>query len=165
MLKLSKCGAKGHCLLTPYATKRYNASKFDPPQMVDSVVRCIMLTDRQQLGLKGEAIAAAWLEQRGWRILNRRFRHGHRDLDLVASGYDAASGESVIAFIEVRTRHSSVFGRPTETVQWKKQREIRRSARAWLISNKCPIKTYRFDLLGITLDGDSPEIDYIPNAF
>ncbi len=124
-----------------------------------------MLTDRQQLGLQGEAIAAAWLEQRGWRILNRRFRSGHRDLDLVASGYDDHSGESIIAFIEVRTRRSAVFGRPTETVQWKKQRELRRIARAWLIENKRSIKACRFDLLGITLDSDPPKIDYIPNAF
>jgi putative endonuclease len=124
-----------------------------------------MLTDRQQLGLKGEAIAAEWLEQRGWRILDRRFRSGHRDLDIVASYYDRASHERIIAFVEVRTRHSATFGHPIETVHPKKQRELRLAAQAWMMCNRRSISSYRFDLIGIVFRGAKPEIEYIPNAF
>jgi putative endonuclease len=117
------------------------------------------------LGISGESIAARWLEARGWAILDRRFRNGHRDLDLVACrARDGASGR-LIAFVEVRTRLSTDFGTPAETVGWKKQRELARSARAWIASNKRSEDEYRFDVLGVVLGGGKVLIQYVPNAF
>lgn len=124
-----------------------------------------MLSDRQVIGLKGEGIAARWLEERGWQILDRRFRSGHRDLDLVALHVHPETGERVIAFVEVRTRSSSSFGVPTETVQRKKQREIRKAARAWVDLRGARGATLRFDLIGVLLEDKTPEIEYIPDAF
>lgn len=124
-----------------------------------------MLTDRQVLGIKGEEIAAEWLQQRGWRIVDRRFRRGHRDIDLIAVRHDRGKGDRLVAFVEVRTRRSTAFGRPIETVQWKKQRELRKIARDWIMSNDCSASAFRFDIIGVVMDGDRPQIEYIPNAF
>jgi len=44
-----------------------------------------MLAARQLLGEKGERIAEGWLASRGWILVERRFRSGHRDIDLVVS--------------------------------------------------------------------------------
>ena len=124
-----------------------------------------MLTDRQNLGIRGESIAARWLESRGWAIIDRRFRSGHRDIDLVA----ARSGEDgvgrVVAFVEVRTRLSTDFGTPAETVGWKKQKELARSARAWLASNRRSGDEYRFDVVGVVVGDGRVRIQYVPNAF
>jgi len=127
-----------------------------------------VLTDRQNLGLRGESIAARWLEMRGWTIIDRRFRSGHRDLDLVAarSGDPAsASATRTVAFVEVRTRLSTDFGTPAESVGWKKQRELGRSARAWLASNRRSGDEYRFDVVGVIVGEGSVRIQYVPNAF
>lgn len=134
-----------------------------PP--TERTVRCIMLTDRQALGIKGEEIAAEWLQQRGWRILDRRFRSGHRDIDLIAARHECGTRDRLVAFVEVRTRRSSAFRCPTETVQWKKQRELRKIARQWIASNACSASAFRFDVIGVSMDGDHPKIEYIPNAF
>lgn len=124
-----------------------------------------MLTERQNLGIRGERIAARWLESKGWSILDRRFRNGHRDLDLVACRADDHGEGRLVAFVEVRTRLSSDFGTPAETVGWKKQRELARSARAWVASNRRSGDSYRFDVLGIVLGGGRVRVQYVPDAF
>ena len=115
--------------------------------------------------MKGESIAARWLEARGWEILERRFRDGHRDLDLVACRIAEGSAGRLVAFVEVRTRLSTDFGTPAETVGWKKQRELTRSARAWLASNRCSGDAYRFDVVGVVLGDGRVRIQYVPDAF
>ncbi|MDQ2890527.1 MAG: YraN family protein [Gemmatimonadota bacterium] len=123
------------------------------------------MTQRQQLGLRGEAIAARWLEAKGWSIANRRFRAGHRDIDLVAFQPDFAVSGRLVAFVEVRTRLSTDFGSPAESVGWKKQRELARSARVWLASNRRSGDTYRFDVVGVVLGGGRVLIQHVPDAF
>ena len=126
--------------------------------------RCV-LTDRQHLGVKGEAIAARWLESNGWSILERRFRSGHRDLDLVACLVASEQPGRLVAFVEVRTRLSTDFGTPAETVGWKKQRELARSAWAWIASNRRSGDNYRFDVVGVIVARDRVQIQYVPDAF
>ena len=124
-----------------------------------------MLTQRQRLGIKGESIAARWLEARGWAIMDRRFRNGHRDLDLVACKVEDGNEGRIVAFVEVRTRLSTDFGTPAETVGWKKRRELARSARVWIASNRRSGDQYRFDVVGVVLSKARVQIQYIPDAF
>ena len=124
-----------------------------------------MWNDRQKLGLRGESIAARWLEARGWLIIERRFRSGHRDIDLIACQPDEQPGSRLIAFVEVRARFSTDFGTPAETVGWKKQRELVRSARAWVMSNRRSGDSYRFDVVGVVVGEERVQIQYVPDAF
>jgi len=124
-----------------------------------------MLTGRQRLGIRGESIAARWLVLRGWEILDRRFQNGHRDLDLVVCRPEEEGQGRLVAFVEVRTRFSTDFGTPAETVGWKKQRELARSARAWIASNKCSGDQYRFDVVGVIVGEARVQIQYVPDAF
>ena len=124
-----------------------------------------MLTGRQRLGIRGESIAARWLVLRGWEILDRRFQNGHRDLDLVVCRPEEDGQGRLVAFVEVRTRFSTDFGTPAETVGWKKQRELARSARAWIASNKCSGDQYRFDVVGVIVGEARVQIQYVPDAF
>lgn len=124
-----------------------------------------MLTDRQELGVAGELIAERWLVARGWEILDRRFRDGHRDLDLVACKIDEPGAGRLVAFVEVRTRYSTRYGTPEESVGWKKQRELARSARAWIASNRRSGDNYRFDVIGVVLGQGTTRIEHIPDAF
>lgn len=124
-----------------------------------------MLTQRQRLGIKGESIAARWLSAHGWTIVDRRFRNGHRDLDLVACKIDVENEGRLVVFVEVRTRLSTDYGTPAETVGWRKQREIARSARSWIASNRRSGDQYRFDILGVVLSKARVQIQYVPDAF
>lgn len=132
-----------------------------------------VLTERQQLGLLGERVAARWLRRHGWIVLAHRFRDGHRDIDLVVSHVadDAAtSGDAhhdgrLVSFVEVRTRRGTWYGTPVESVGWRKRRELVRSARSWVASNKCSKDSYRFDVVGVLVTGQKVRIQYVPNAF
>jgi putative endonuclease len=118
-----------------------------------------MSAARQEFGEVGERVAERWLRRRGWRVLQRRFRNGHRDIDLVAER------DGLVAFVEVKARHGYEFGDPVEAVHWRKQRELARSAAVWIDRHGRPNETYRFDVIGVLLEGNSVRIKHIENAF
>ena len=118
-----------------------------------------MSAARQALGELGERIAERWLRQRGWRVMQRRFRSGHRDIDLVVER------EGVVAFVEVKARRGSGFGGPVEAVNWRKQKELSRSARVWVDRHGRAREAYRFDVIGVLVAGSRVRIRHVPNAF
>lgn len=113
----------------------------------------------QRLGHLGERIAERWLTRHGWRILNRRFRNGRRDIDLVAER------DSTIAFVEVKARKGSDFGDPVEAVHHRKQRELTRSAHVWIDRHGRDGDAYQFDVFGVLLTGERVLVKHVPNAF
>lgn len=122
-----------------------------------------MSIETQRLGELGERIAERWLRRRGWRVLARRFRSGHRDIDLVMER------DGVVAFVEVKTRRGAEFGDPVEAVHWRKQRELIRSAFVWL--DRCgrgqrqAEQAFRFDVVGVLLQGERVRVRHVENAF
>ena len=118
-----------------------------------------MSNDAQILGELGERIAERWLARKGWRLVGRRFRNGHRDIDLIVEGDDT------VVFVEVKARRPSDFGDPTEAVDWRKQRELIRSAQVWMDRFGAPGRSYRFDIVGVLVDGTSVRVRHVENAF
>lgn len=115
------------------------------------------------MGKKGEQVAARWLAVHGWDIAARRFRNGRRDIDLVAVRQE--HGGRAVAFVEVKTRASADFGGPVSAVNWRKQRELSRSAKVWMSRFQQPGDTYRFDVIGVILDQARVRVQHIENAF
>ncbi len=113
----------------------------------------------QAFGELGERIAERWLRRQGWRVVNRRFRSGHRDIDLVVERH------GTVAFVEVKARKGREFGDPVEAVNWRKQRELTRSAKVWIDRHGTPFDSYRFDVVGVLLDGDRVLVRHVPSAF
>lgn len=118
-----------------------------------------MSVARQEFGALGERIAERWLRGRGWRVLARRFRSGHRDLDLVVVR------DGVVAFVEVKARRGGAFGDPVAAVHWRKQRELARSALVWLDRHGAPNVTCRFDVIGVLVEGSRVRVRHVENAF
>ena len=118
-----------------------------------------MTAARQALGELGERIAARWLVRAGWRILDRRFRSGHRDIDLVVGR------GTTVAFVEVKARRGLAYGDPVESVRWRKRRELGRSARVWLDRFGVPGTSYRFDVVGILVEGRRVRVRHVEDAF
>jgi putative endonuclease len=122
-----------------------------------------MTKARQTMGLRGEHVAAKWLTVHGWEIAERRFKNGHRDIDLVATRPDV-DGRAV-AFVEVKTRASADFGGPVSAVNWRKQRELCRSAKVWMSRFQRPGDTFRFDVIGVILGTENVRVQHVENAF
>ncbi len=123
----------------------------------------LMSTARQALGEKGERIAEDYLVARGWRVVDRRFRSGHRDIDLVV---ERIGGEGrLVAFVEVKTRVSAAYGGPLSAVHWRKQREMAHAARDWMSRYREGGDSFRFDVVGIVYGHGKPEVVHIADAF
>ena len=122
-----------------------------------------MTKARQTLGLQGEHVAAKWLHVHGWEIAERRFRNGRRDIDLVATRNEHAG--RTVAFVEVKTRASADFGGPVSAVNWRKQRELCRSAKVWMSRFEKPGDTFRFDVIGVILGQENVRVQHVENAF
>jgi putative endonuclease len=122
-----------------------------------------MSAARQAMGIKGERVAEKWLQVHGWEIAERRFRNGRRDIDLVATRPES-SGRTV-AFVEVKTRATHDFGGPVSAVNWRKQRELTRSAKVWMSRFQKPGDIFRFDVIGVILGDENVRVQHIENAF
>src|SRR5262245_24652546 len=118
-----------------------------------------MSAARQAFGELGERIAERWLRRAGWRVLQRRFRSGHRDIDLVVER------DGTVAFVEVKARRGSRFGQPVEAVNWRKQKELCKSARVWIDRHGRAPEEYRFDVIGVLMENERVRIRHVPDAF
>ncbi len=120
----------------------------------------------KNIGDRGEAIAAAYLESKGYRVLERQYRFERAEVDLVcfepAPRYEDG-GELV--FVEVKTRSGTGFGRPEEAVDAEKKRNMVRAAGAYLHENRMDGMPCRFDVIGIVLGRGKPEIEHFRDAF
>lgn len=114
----------------------------------------------KSLGDRGEQLAAELLERTGWTILDRNFRMGRKEIDLVAR-----RGE-VVAFVEVKTRAGRGYGHPLEAITWKKRREIQQVAQAWIDRKGDPSFVYRFDAVAVQVEGGgAPVLEHVADAW
>jgi putative endonuclease len=100
------------------------------------------------MGRRGERIAAEYLELTGCTIIDRNFRAGPLEIDLVARD------GSCIVFVEVKLRRSASFGGALDAVRPGKLRRIRAAARQYIASTPSarPAREYRFDLVALDVD-------------
>ena len=110
------------------------------------------------LGNKGELLAARYLMEQGFAILEYNWRSGHKEIDLVAKERD------VIVFVEVKTRSSNEYGDAQYAVTPAKMRNIIFAADAYIRTKQIDLQV-RFDIVAITGDGDSHKIEHIRDAF
>ena len=75
-----------------------------------------MVHQRRRFGNWGEDAAVRYLKTRGYEILDRNYRSSWGEIDIIARQRD------VLAFVEVKTRHSLKFGRPAAAVTGKQIR-------------------------------------------
>lgn len=112
-----------------------------------------------QLGRSGEVLAEAFLKKSGYKILARNYKTKLGEVDIIAREKDC------ICFIEVKARNTADFGLPKEAVGARKQRQIAKAALVYLKDNRLLGKSARFDVVSVLLDGASPKIELIRNAF
>ncbi|MBI4552313.1 MAG: YraN family protein [Candidatus Latescibacteria bacterium] len=110
-------------------------------------------------GARGEAIAARFLAAKGYEILDRNYRAGRGELDLIVRQDDC------LVFVEVKTGSSRQFGPPETWVDVRKQRRVTRAAVRYLQTHGLNDAACRFDVVGICQDRGRTNIVHIENAF
>lgn len=117
---------------------------------------------RRDLGRLGEDIACDLLKNMGHTILERNYRNGHLEIDIIS--IDAYG----IHFVEVKTRRDNIQAPPQYNVDRAKQKRITRAALGFLHSRKgLPLNgcECQFDVVAVTFSGQSYSTEWFPQAY
>ena len=108
-----------------------------------------------ELGKWGEDKASEFLQLNGYQIIERDWKSGRRDIDIVAT-----NGTEVV-FVEVKTRRNSLYGAPEEAVDYRKLQSLRLAINHYIKYRhiNCDV---RFDIISVVgTVGQEPKIDHI----
>lgn len=108
-------------------------------------------------GSRGEDIATEWLRERGYYIVERNWRTGHYEIDIIAEHYDT------LHFVEVKTRKRGGWQSAYDSIDEQKRRTLRRGATAYRAMHHIRLDL-QFDLIAITVDNDGTHsLEYVEN--
>ncbi len=108
------------------------------------------MTEKQVRGAIGEQAAVDYLRQNGFMIVERNYRIGRSEVDIIAARYDE------LHFVEVKTRKYSSMTAPEEAITEQKLRAMRRAASAYMAQHHSMLEP-RFSLIAIDIVGDRVE--------
>jgi putative endonuclease len=116
---------------------------------------------KKQVGDKGEDIAADFLKDKGYNIIQRNYRCRYGEIDIIAEH------DRTIIFAEVRTRRTETFGSPQGSITSSKIDKISKTALCYIQEKNLIEQACRFDVIAITYSKGSqkPNIIHIENAF
>ena len=109
-------------------------------------------------GKWGEDLAVAYLEKKGYTIVERDWKSGRRDIDIIALDDD------VVVFVEVKTRRNRLFGEPEESVDYHKLQNLQQAISHY-VKFKHIRQEIRFDIISIVgTVGTDPDIQHIQDV-
>ena len=117
-----------------------------------------MMAEAYDLGKTGEELAVKHLVDKGYRIVERNWHSGHKEIDIIAQKDDA------LVIVEVKTRKSDDFGEPDIAVGKDKQRMLIRAADAYVRYKNLNVDV-RFDIISIIINETGQRIEHIEDAF
>lgn len=118
-----------------------------------------MISKKRKNGLRGEVLAARYLRQQGYQMVNGNYRTRWGEVDLIALDGD------VLVFFEVKTRTPDSFGQPLDAVDYQKQRRVVAAAKQFITSRGYE-GAVRFDVLEVLLQTETDgQVHHIPHAF
>ncbi len=101
-----------------------------------------------EMGRRGEAVALQVLKANGYRMVDRNVRAKIGEIDVVARD------GTTLCFVEIRTKTSSQFGWPEESVRFPKQMRLTRLAQWYLKAHRLGDVPVRFDVVSILIGSD-----------
>ena len=114
-----------------------------------------------ELGKWGEETATQLLRDKGYTIVDRDWRSGHRDIDIIARTPDGAT----LVFVEVKTRTSDIITKPEDAIDIRKIRNIGIAANAY-VKEQYITDMLRFDIITIVGNcDDNAQLEHTKDAF
>ena len=112
-----------------------------------------------ELGKWGEDLAVAYLQGKGYTIIERDWKSGHRDIDIIAE-----DETGTIVFVEVKTRRNRMFGEPEEAIDYRKMQSLQLAVNHYIKFRRINSQV-RFDIISIVgTIGSEPEINHIKDV-
>lgn len=120
------------------------------------------IDNRRKIGKSGEDFVAEYLCKMGHSILERNWRSGHLEIDIISIDSDG------IHFVEVKTRKDNIQAPPQASVNGVKQKRIAQASRRFLRSSKgLPYASDEcfFDVAAVTFESGRHIIEWFPQAY
>jgi putative endonuclease len=115
--------------------------------------------NRRSKGTEGEHLAEQYLKEKGYSIVEKNFRFGRGEIDIIAK-----DGQDLV-FVEVKARHSLQYGAPEESVTPAKEAQLRKVAEGYLYERNIENQSCRFDVVTILYERGVPVVQLIQNIF
>ena len=112
-----------------------------------------------RIGSEGEQLACDFLQSRGHQILDRNWRAGHLELDIVSEAPDG------VHFVEVKARTAPITSTLADQVNPVKQKRISAAALQYLHKNHIQGGEVFFDIVSVVFDGPETKLRYFPQAW
>ena len=116
------------------------------------------MISHRETGDIGEDLARQHLENRGYKIHDTNWYHGHLELDIVAQK------EKELVIVEVKSRNGNKYEHPSEAITNKKIKRIVEAAEAYILEKDLDIET-RFDVITIVFCDNNFELEHYKDAF
>ena len=113
-----------------------------------------------RLGEKGETAACRYLKKKGYTVLERNYRSGRHEIDIILRAPD----KRTLVFAEVKTRSNTDILLPREAVGKSKQQYLLAAGRNYLRQTHTTDTPVRFDIVEVYSDEDF-RIVHLENAF
>lgn len=111
------------------------------------------------IGKIGEELATKYLQDNSIKVIQRNFYCRFGEIDIIAKD------KNELIFIEVKTRTTNKYGKPSEAVNFQKQKHMRKSIEYYLYSNKIVNTKIRIDVIEIYLDQYKYKLNHIKNIY
>ncbi|MCK9425446.1 MAG: YraN family protein [Ignavibacteriaceae bacterium] len=118
-----------------------------------------MLSSTKEKGKEGEDLAVSFLVEKGFEIIERNYRYGKGELDIIARD------KEFLVFVEVKSRESLEYGKPEEAITKRKMSQVRKITEAYLAEKDIREENIRFDVVAILFLNDEVTINHYENAF
>ena len=116
------------------------------------------MAEHNDLGTKGEQMAAAYLQKKGYEILATNYRYEKAEVDIIAQK------GNLLVVAEVKTRRGTYFGQPEEAVSEAKQNLLSLAAGQYMEEHDLDMEV-RFDIISISYKNERPVIRHFEDAF
>jgi putative endonuclease len=116
------------------------------------------MATHNELGKKGEVLAAELLLKKGYTILEKNWRYLKAEVDIIAQN------KETLVIVEVKTRSSDYFGDPQDFINPKKIQLLVSAANEYVVSRNLDVEV-RFDIIAILLNSKTKKIEHLENAF
>jgi len=116
-------------------------------------------TGSQKFGDLAEDLAVKHLIQKGYEILHRNYRYGHKEIDIICQK------KNQVVFVEVKAARAKTYGPPEGWVDKRKQQNLIQAAQAYIQEFELENKSYRFDVIACTKTRDGFEVNHLESAF
>ena len=116
------------------------------------------MTDKMQKGREAEDMAANFLQDQGYEIVQRNYRYKHSEIDLIVRK------DNWLVFVEVKMRSSDAFGYPEEFVDYRKAKNIVYGAEQYTFQHEYN-GNVRYDVVAISIRNGVPDLKHFEDAF